>query len=154
MWICSQRRSEVSLAPTRLSDMTTASDNKAIVLQHLEEAVNQRQPEIWAEIMADDFVLHHPLVQPGRSNYADALAMIWAGFPDLHVEVLDLVAEDDRVVARYVERGTHTGDFVGMPPSGKSYEKHGFSLYRLADGKLAEAWMQEDDQGYQQQLFG
>ena len=104
--------------------------------------------------MADDFLLHHPLVQPGRSNYVAALEVLWAGFPDVNVELLDLVAEDDRVVARYVERGTHTGEFFGLPPSGRSYAKHGFALYRVADGRLAEAWMQEDDQGYQQQLFG
>ena len=93
-------------------------------------------------------------MEPGRTNYAAALAMLRGGFPDLRVEVLDLVAEDDRVVVRYIERGRHTGDFVGLPPTGRAYEKHGFALYRVARGKLAEAWMQEDDQGYQQQLFG
>ena len=65
----------------------------------------------------------------------------------------DVMAEDDRVVVRYIERGAHTGDFVGLPPTGRTYEKHGFALYRIAGGQLAEAWLQEDDQGYQQQLF-
>ena len=104
--------------------------------------------------MAEDFVLHHPLVPAGRSNYAEAVATLWAGFPDLNEEVLDLVAEDDRVVARYIERGTNTGEFLGLAPTGRSYAKHGFALYRVANGRLAEAWMQEDDQGFQQQLFG
>jgi predicted ester cyclase len=134
--------------------MTQLSDNKAIVRRHLEEAVSGKRPELWNEIMAEDFVLHHPLLQAGRSNYADAVATLWAGFPDLHEEVLDLVAEDDRVVARYVERGTHTGRFLGLAPTGRAYAKHGFVLYRMANGQLAEAWIQEDDQGYQQQLFG
>ena len=134
--------------------MTQLDDNKAIVRRHLEEAVGGRKPEIWNEIMAEDFVLHHPLVQAGRSNYAAAVAMLWAGFPDLNEEVLDLVAEGDRVVARYMERGTNTGEFLGLAPTGKSYAKHGFALYRITNGQLAEAWMQEDDQGFQQQLFG
>jgi predicted ester cyclase len=92
--------------------------------------------------------------RPARTAYADAVAVLWSGFPDLAVEVLDLVAENDRVVARYIERGTHTGDFMGLAPTARSYEKHGFTLYRLDGGRLAEAWLQEDDQGYQQQLFG
>lgn len=70
------------------------------------------------------------------------------------MEVLDLISEDDRVVVRYIERGTHTGEFVGRPPTGRRYEKHGFALYRIENSRLAESWMQEDDQGYQQQLFG
>lgn len=45
--------------------MTETSDNKAVVLRHLEEAVSQRRPELWSELMADDFVIHHPLVGPG-----------------------------------------------------------------------------------------
>jgi predicted ester cyclase len=89
----------------------------------------------------------------GRAPPSRACRLLSA-FPDLRVEVLDLVAEDDRVVVRYIERGTHTGEFVGIPPTGRTYEKHGFALYRVAAGQLAEAWMQEDDQGYQQQLFG
>ncbi len=136
------------------ASVSELQDNKALVRRHLEEAVSQRRPEVWNDVMAEGFVVHHPLVEPGRASYAAALEMLWGGFPDLNVEVLDLVAEDDRVAVRYIERGTHTGDFVGLEPSGRSYEKHGFALYRVAGGQLAEAWMQEDDQGYQQQLFG
>jgi steroid delta-isomerase-like uncharacterized protein len=133
--------------------MSALDENKALVRRHLEEAVNLGRPEVWVDIMAEDFLLHHPLVEPGRSSYAAALGLLRAGFPDLNVEVLDLLAENDRVMVRYIERGTHTGDFVGLPPTGRTYEKHGFALYRIAKGQLAECWMQEDDQGYQQQLF-
>ncbi len=137
--------------------MSELQKNKALVRRHLEEAVNQCRPEVWNDVMAEDFVLHHPLVEPGRTSYAAALETLHAGFADLTVEVLDLIAEDDRVVVRHIERGTHTGDFVGLAPTGRRYEKHGFGLYRIESGRLAEAWMQEDDQGYQQQqqqLFG
>jgi steroid delta-isomerase-like uncharacterized protein len=135
------------------STMSALDENKALVRRHLEEGVNLGRPEVWVDIMAEDFLLHHPLVEPGRSSYAAALGLLRAGFPDLNVEVLDLLAENDRVMVRYIERGTHTGDFVGLPPTGRTYEKHGFALYRIAKGQLAECWMQEDDQGYQQQLF-
>jgi len=134
--------------------MSMLDENKTLVRRHLEEAVNLGRPEVWSDIMAEDFVLHHPLVAPGRESYAAALELLRTGFPDLNVEVLDLVAENDRVVVRYMERGTHTGDFMGLAPTRRSYEKHGFAMYRVANGRLAECWMQEDDQGYQQQLFG
>ena len=113
--------------------MSDATDrNKAAVRRHLEEAVSQKQPKVWDEVMTADFVIHHPLVAPGRAGYAAAVAAYWEGFPNLAVEILDLVAESDKVVVRYMERGTHAGDFLGVPPSGRSYEKHGFALYRIA----------------------
>jgi len=64
------------------------------------------------------------------------------------------VAEGDRVAARYVDRGTHLGDFLGIAPSGRSYAKHGLALYRVEQDRLVEAWFQEDDAAFQQQLFG
>jgi predicted ester cyclase len=104
--------------------------------------------------MVDEFTLHSSVVRPGRSNYVAALAVAWAAFPDYRVELLDLVAEGDRVAARYVDRGTHLGDFLGIAPSGRSYAKHGLALYRVEQDRLVEAWFQEDDAAFQQQLFG
>lgn len=90
----------------------------------------------------------------GFGLLAAGVSLGWAyGTQSDDVEVFDLVAENDRVVVRYMERGNQTGDFMGLPPTGRSYEKHGFALYRVANGRLAECWLQEDDQGYQQQLF-
>jgi predicted ester cyclase len=135
-------------------DAAATEHNKALVRRHLEEAVSSRRPDVWADVMAHDFVLHHPDVAAGRDGYHAAVAVLWEGFPDLSEEILDLVAEGDRVAVRYVERGTHTGVFLGVAPSGRSYEKHGFALYRVEAGRLAEAWMQEDDLGFQRQVFG
>jgi steroid delta-isomerase-like uncharacterized protein len=134
--------------------MSTVESNKEVVRRHIEEAINGRRPELWAELMDDEFLLHHPLVKPGRAAYEAAIQLLWGAFPDLQVELLDLIGEGDRVAIRYIERGTHQGDLMGMPPTGRTYSKHGMTVYRLADGRLAEAWLQEDDAGYQQQLFG
>lgn len=133
--------------------MSLQDDNKALVRRHLEEAISRNHPELWDEIMEEGFVLHHPMVQPGRANYAESVELLRAGFPDLREEIVDLIAEGDRVVARYIERGTHTGEFFGLAPSGRSYEKHGFALYRVAEGRLAEVWVQEDDLGFRRQIF-
>ena len=127
---------------------------KDVVRRHLLEAITLKRPELWNELMSESFVLHHPLVAPGRDAYVAAVESLWAAFPDLRVEVLDLVAEDDKVVARYIERGTHRGEFLGLAPTGRAYEKHGFTLYRVERSVLAEAWLQEDDLSYQAQVFG
>jgi steroid delta-isomerase-like uncharacterized protein len=126
--------------------------NKAIVRRHLEEAVNGHRPELWDEIMAEDFVMHNPYALPGRAGYREMISMMWNAFPDLSVELLDVVAEDDRVVVRYVDTGTHLGEMLGNPPTGRRYTKHGFAMFRIASGRLAETWLQEDDLGYYQQL--
>jgi len=138
-------------AMVKTSTMSALDENKALVRRHLEEAVNLDRPEVWSDIMAEDFIIHHPLVEPGRAGYTAGLGLLRVGFPDLNVEVLDVVAENDRVVVRYIERGTHTGEFMGFAPTGRRYEKHGFAMYRVANGLLAECWLQEDDQGFQQQ---
>lgn len=133
--------------------MDSLAGNKAVVRRHF-DAMNQKRPEVWEQIMVDEFTLHPSVVRPGRSHYVEALAVAWVAFPDYRVELVDLVAEGDRVAARYVDRGTHLGDFLGMAPTGRRYEKHGLALYRLEHDRLVEAWFQEDDAAFQQQLFG
>ena len=126
--------------------------NKDVVREHIERAVNGQFPELWERLMRPDFVMHHRAVQPGRDGYRTALKSYWQSFPDLSIEILDLVAEGDRVAARYIERGTHLGEFNGRTPTGQGYEKHGLAIYRVVNSQLAEAWIQEDDLGWARQL--
>lgn len=134
--------------------MGSPDNNGAIVRRHLEEAINGRNLGLWTDLMDANFVLHHPLFGDlhSREGYSATLQMLLDAFPDLAVEILDLVATDDVVVVRYVERGTHRGQFMGHAPSGLGYEKHGFCMYRLDQARLVEAWLQEDDLGFQRQL--
>jgi steroid delta-isomerase-like uncharacterized protein len=127
--------------------------NKEIVRRHFEEACNGKRPELWEDLMEESFVVHHPLMEPGRDSYREACTGYWGAFPDATVEILDLVAEDDRVAARWSERGTHSGEFMGMAPTGRKYDKEGITIFRLSNGRLAEAWLQEDVTAFQQQLF-
>jgi predicted ester cyclase len=134
--------------------VNTPESNKAVVRRHLEVTISQNRPAIWDEIMRDDFTIHNPAVTPGRAGYRAAVEMLRAGFPDLREEILDMVAENDRVSVRYVERGTHTGDFAGHAPTGRTYEKWGLAIYRVQDGRLAEEWNLEDLPAFQRQIFG
>jgi predicted ester cyclase len=73
-------------------------------------------------------------------------------FPDWKVTVDDIIAEGDKVVARATGQGTHLGEYMGIPPTGKRIKVSWIAIYRIADGKLAEHWQQIDELGLRQQL--
>jgi steroid delta-isomerase-like uncharacterized protein len=70
----------------------------------------------------------------------------------VHFTVEDLIAEGDKVVGRWTFRGTHRGDFMGIPPTGKKVSIMGIAIYRIARGKIAEAWVAWDAMGLMHQL--
>jgi steroid delta-isomerase-like uncharacterized protein len=128
------------------------ASNKAVVTRHF-AVLNGGDPADWDEIMADDFVVHHPLASgTGRDRYRDAAAAYPTVFADFNTEVHRLVAEDDCVVAHFTARGRHTGDFVGHPATGREFAFSGMAIYRMANGQMAEAWYAEDTLGWFQQL--
>ena len=131
------------------------TDNKGVVRRHLLDGVSGHRPAVWDEVMAPDFVMHVGAATglvSGRDAYKAVLGFYWTAFPDLTIEVRRLLAEDDLVAAHYVERGTQTGPFGEQPPTGRTYAKNGLGIYRLVGGRLVEAWIQEDDHTFAQQL--
>jgi steroid delta-isomerase-like uncharacterized protein len=90
-----------------------------------------------------------PLDAEGHRQYSEAMI---AAFPDIERSIEDLVAEGDKVVARWTARGTHTGDFQGLPPSGKVATSSGITIFRIADGRIVEEWSESDMLGLLQQL--
>ena len=99
-----------------------------------------------AEIVTADVMDHNPA--PGQAagfaGLKQVLGMFRAGFPDLQVTVEDVLAEGDKCLLRLRARGTHNGAFLGIPPTGKPVDFPAMDLYRLADGKIVEAWHLED----------
>ena len=126
--------------------------NKAIVTRHF-AVLSGGDPAVWDEIMADDFVVHHPLAGgTGRDRYRDAAAAYPAVFDGFAVEVQRLVGEADLVVAHFTARGLHSGDFLGYAATGREFAFSGIGIYRIANGLMAEAWIAEDTLGWFQQL--
>ena len=74
------------------------------------------------------------------------------GMPDWHTEIEDLIAEGDKVAARIIMTGTHTGDFFGIPATGKKISFSGIYIVRIANGRIVEHWGEEDSVGLLQQL--
>ena len=129
-------------------------ENKELVQRFNEEVFNQHNKAAMDELIADEAVEHDPL--PGLSNdKAGAVAtieQILAAFPDMKAEVHQLVASGDQVAVRATFRGTHEGEFMGVPPTGKSVEVGSIDIVRVKDGKFVEHWGIFDAAGMMMQL--
>jgi len=116
----------------------TTGDNKALVRRWYEEVLNGSDLAAADGIVAADFVINGERV--GREGIKQAAAQVRSIFPNLHVTIEDVIAEGDRVVTRFVGRASHRGDFLGIPPTGKTVTLAGVHVDRIADGRIAERW--------------
>lgn len=115
----------------------TPEQNKEIVRLFIEDVVNGEHPERTADYISQDFMLVFPGTSPRQAkDLPNFLSQMRATFPDYHIEVHELIAEGETVVAITTQSGTNKGPYRGMPPTGKSYEVTGHVLYRLRDGKI------------------
>jgi steroid delta-isomerase-like uncharacterized protein len=106
------------------------------------------------EIYGSDWVGHFPGMPPldaqGHRYYAMAMQ---TAFPDLERTIEDLfAAEGDKVVLRWTARGTHEGDFNGLPPTGVTATSSGITIFRVEDGRIVEEWAESDMLGLLQQV--
>jgi predicted ester cyclase len=137
--------------------MNEIETNKAAFLR-FREAVNSRDlTEIEAavdEIVDPDLKFHAPV--PFDAAGPEVLKRVWAvllgGLPDIHVTVDDVIAEGDKVVFRNTVTGTHTGEFRGVPPTGRSITYDEMFIVRFAAGKVAEIWGIVDTFAQMQQI--
>ena len=91
-------------------------------------------------------------MQHGLEGHLAIVRLFRAAFPDQWWQIEDLIAADDRVVARTTMTGTHLGDFFGIPPTGAHVTLPGVHIVRIADGRVAEHWGSNDDLGLLRQL--
>jgi steroid delta-isomerase-like uncharacterized protein len=127
--------------------------NKAVVRRYYDEVLNNGNLGALQEIAAADYDEHDPL--PGQSNGRDGLRQrveMLRGALQPHFTLVDLIAEDDKVVVRWTNRGAMVGPFLGMPPNGKPYAIAGIDIHLLRDGKMAEHWHVVDQLAMLQQL--
>jgi predicted ester cyclase len=136
--------------------MTDALEsNKALVRRLYEEGFNQGNLDVVDELMAPDAVTHDPIIldaPTGPGAIRGGIEMIRRAFPDFHVEVLDLIAEGDRVASFLLMGGTNTGDYRRGGATHKKGTMRAFLLWRVADGRLAESWGMADRFQFLQQL--
>jgi predicted ester cyclase len=131
-----------------------AEDLKATARRFNDEIMNQGKLEVIDEIIADGLVEHAapPGWPPGKEGVRAYVAMMRDAFPDLKVETLAVVAEGDEVWMHSVMTGTHTGELMGIPATGKSVSLAMFDRVKVSDGKAVEHWGVSDDLGMMTQL--
>jgi steroid delta-isomerase-like uncharacterized protein len=130
----------------------STEDNKAIVRRGF-EALNQKNLSVFDEILNPDVVFHTASTTiQGLEAYKQFLLMLYTAFPDEQYTIEDIIAEGETVVVRYTTRGTHLGNFMGIPPTGKQVSGTGIFIDRLVNGKAVEQWGNTDTLGLLQQL--
>lgn len=131
--------------------MSTAI-NKAIVRRYIEQVLNEQRLDLAEEFLAENIELHGSGIPPGMEVVGQWLAAFATAFPDGYTTIEDMVAEDDRVVARTTFNGTHQDEMQGIPATGKTISMPGITIFRLDNGKIAEGWLVNDNLGMMQQL--
>ena len=122
---------------------TITEQNKKTVIRFNKEIIENGSLQSFKELVADDVINHAaPL---GSPNGPDSMIyfifeILRKGFPDITVDIFDQVAEGDKVTTRKTLRGTHSGEFMGIPPSNKKVAFNVIDIIRLRDGRYVEHW--------------
>jgi len=131
-------------------------DNKNVYRRFIETVFNQGKLDNLDEFLTPDYEIRD--APPGTAHGAEGIkqivTMFRAGFPDLFVTLEELVAENDKVVARAMTRGTHKGAIFGIEPTGRQIAMPGLTMVRIENGKLAESWVKNDVAALMGQLQG
>lgn len=132
----------------------TTEENKAVVRQFTDEVWNTGNLAIIDELFATTWVGHDlpPGLAPGREGLKQMVGAFRAAFSDIRATVDDQIADGDKVTWRWTFQGTHSGAFMGIPPTGKTITLTGISIDRLAGGTFVERWDSADTLGLLQQL--
>jgi steroid delta-isomerase-like uncharacterized protein len=129
----------------------TTEQNKALMRRFLEAAVASDQAAL-KELLAPDYVAHLPGGRQNREGFLQHNNVFVVAFSDRHFAVEDLIAEGDKIMARTTWRGIHSGDFQGVPPTGKQIAISAIIIERIKDGKMVEHWSLFDQLSMMQQL--
>ena len=131
----------------------STEENKAIVRRFFELGPSSGDMNAANALLDPNFALHTPLPSaPGIQGINDVVTTCRAAFEHLNVTVEDMVAEGNKVTARFTARGIHKGQFMGLPPTGKSITMTGIEIFRIENCKIAELWGEANMLGLMEQL--
>jgi steroid delta-isomerase-like uncharacterized protein len=135
---------------------TTTDENKALVERYWAEVWTAGGAAAVPDLLAEDEIHHWGVGGDtvGHAPFIERLELFLAAFPDIDFEVTMLVAEDDLVVSRWTATATQQGEWLGIPASNVAVEWTGMNVFRVACGRIAEAWGEADHLGLLRQLGG
>ena len=116
-------------------------ETNKLSMKHFVEFINTANEEIGAQLIAKNaqfYVPGRPEPVCGLAGYMEIIHMMRAGFPDIQWTLEEMIAENDKIAARFTMRGLHQGSFFGVPPTGKTIAVQAMNIYRFADGKIVE----------------
>lgn len=131
----------------------STENNKALTRRFYEEVLGKGDVAVVDDIAVADYQEHDPLPGQGtgRAGLIDRVTALRTGMaPQFSLE--NIIAEGDMVAVRWSSTGTHVGEFLGIPPTGKTYTIHGIDIYRVDNDRLAEHWDVVDQLSMLQQL--
>jgi predicted ester cyclase len=117
---------------------------KELIRRIFDEVVNEGRMDVIEELFTEDYLDHGPMGDMvGRETFRGLIEMWRAAVPDVHCEVRNLVADGDLVGWTVHSTGTHTGDQLGFPATGKRFETVSANIGRMRDGKACEHWAEQ-----------
>ncbi len=128
--------------------------NKALVTRYV-EAWNTGDFEAFKEVLAPDYAYYLPSRSTKPMSLEETIEMfkmLQKAFPDISWSMEELIASEDKVIIRFIEKGTHVGEFMGIPATGNKYETSGIGIIRIENGKIVEMRDEFDMLGLYQQL--
>jgi steroid delta-isomerase-like uncharacterized protein len=128
--------------------------NKAAARRILDEAWSQGKLDVIDDLVDPDYVFHDPAVPgiKGTDGLKQLITMYRTGYPNLRFTIEDQLADGDKVIVRWICGGTHKGELMGIPATGKQTTTSGISITRYKNGKAIEEWTRWDTLGWLQQL--
>ena len=133
----------------------SAEDNKAVVRRFIEEVWNSGNLEVINEVVAEDHIDHDPAnvgSAGGRDGARAFVEMYRAAIPDARIDMGEMIAEGDFVAYPWTAQGTHQGELMGMPATGKPISITGIGIDRVVGGRIVESWANWDALGMMTQL--
>ncbi len=126
--------------------------NIALIMRQY-EAWNSGDVEAIKEIFSPDYVFHSGSQDFSKEQMIEFLKPQMEAWPDRTFSVEDILAKGDKVVSKYIFKGTHEGDIEGLPPAtGKKFETTGIEIWQVKNGKIVESWAAGDTLSFYQQL--
>lgn len=123
-----------------------ADDNRTVIERFFEKILKERDFSVLGDFVSESYVQHSPTPDQsvGIEGVRRHIQLFFTAFSDTEYRLEGIVAEGNKVAARWALSGTHTGDFLGMPPTGSRIETSGIDIYSLQEGKIKEHWHEMD----------
>ncbi len=131
-----------------------SKSNNIAATERLGKAINTGNLNAFHEVFAPTAVDRDPASDqaPGPEGFIQFFTGFRAAFPDLNISVEQLVADEDNVALAYTITGTHKGDFLGIPATGRQIKARGMQIARFENGQIVERWGSSDQLGILQQI--